>query len=50
MLIMVRKGAPSFISVELVERFRGVGQHQPEIPTPTVLAEGKKSMMNGIKH
>ena len=25
MLIMVRKGAPSFISVELVERFRGVG-------------------------
>lgn len=25
MLIMVSKGAPSFISVELVERFRGVG-------------------------
>jgi len=25
-------------------------KHQPEIPTPTVLAEGKKSMMNSIKH
>ncbi len=25
MLILVSKGAPSFISVELVERFRGVG-------------------------
>ena len=23
---------------------------QTEIPTPTVLAEGKKSMMNSIKH